>query len=425
MLRKGGSNWVEGDRFFDRETELEALEERVRDGIHTLLTAQRRMGKTSLVRELLKRIAEGKEFETVFVDLEAAADPADAIAEICVQARPLSGVWGRIKGSFANIIREAGEHFEELAVADMKVKLRAGIDAGNWPQRGDAVFAALASGDRPVVLAIDELPILVNRLLKDDRGRITPEGKRAADAFLGWLRKNGQNHRGRVSMILSGSVGLEPLLEQAGLSAHANIYSAHDLKPWSEETATSCLEALAKSYRISLPEEMRRDMCRRLRCCIPHHVQMFFDKLHDHLRRADRQEASPEDVEWVYVHEMLGVRGQADLQHYEGRLKTILGVTGYPIALEILTTTAVNSGFDGDAMDRYRAYYSAFNAQDGEGVPSVADILHVLQHDGYLERQDDGYRFVSGLLEDWWRSRYSENFVAVVEAEPHGGGAGR
>ena len=49
-LRKAGGNWVVGDRFFDRETEIEALMERVGDGIHTLLTAQRRMGKTSLVR---------------------------------------------------------------------------------------------------------------------------------------------------------------------------------------------------------------------------------------------------------------------------------------------------------------------------------------------------------------------------------------
>ncbi|MDE0147241.1 MAG: AAA family ATPase [Rhodospirillaceae bacterium] len=425
MLRKGGSNWVEGDRFFNREAELEALEERVQDGTHTLLTAQRRMGKTSLVRELLRRLKAGREFETVFVDLEAAADPADAIAEICVQARPLRGAWGRIKANFTNILKEAGERFEELAVADMKVKLRAGIDAGNWRQRGDAVFEALASGDRPVVLAIDELPILVNRLLKDDKDRITPEGRQAVDEFLSWLRKNGQNHRGEVSLILSGSVGLEPLLEQAGLSAHANIYSAFDLKPWSEETAVSCLEALADSYEVGLPDGIAQDMCRRLRCCIPHHVQMFFDKLHDQLRHADRQEASPDDVAWVYAHEMLGVRGQADLQHYEGRLRTILGRAGYPVALEILTATAVEGRLDGDAVDRYRAHYSTLDGQDGTGVPSVADVLHVLQHDGYLERLAGGYRFVSGLLEDWWRSRYGENFVPVVEAAPSGGGAGR
>ena len=52
-LRKAGSIWVDGDRFFDREVELASLSERVGDGVHTLLTAQRRMGKTSLVRELL------------------------------------------------------------------------------------------------------------------------------------------------------------------------------------------------------------------------------------------------------------------------------------------------------------------------------------------------------------------------------------
>ena len=53
VLEKAGANWVEGDRFFNWEVELEALSERVRDGTHTLLAGQRRMGKTSLVRELL------------------------------------------------------------------------------------------------------------------------------------------------------------------------------------------------------------------------------------------------------------------------------------------------------------------------------------------------------------------------------------
>ena len=43
------SNWVDGDRFFDREVEMQLLRERVENGTHTLLTAQRRMGKTSLV----------------------------------------------------------------------------------------------------------------------------------------------------------------------------------------------------------------------------------------------------------------------------------------------------------------------------------------------------------------------------------------
>ena len=262
------------------------------------------------------------------------------------------------------------------------------------------------------MLAIDELPILVNRLLKDETGRITPDGKSEADAFLSWLRKVGQAHRNRVSLILSGSVSLEPILVQAGLSAQVNIFSAYDLKPWSEGTAISCLEALANACGIELPFEARRDMCRRLQYCIPHHVQMFFDQMHEHLRRAGWKNASLEDVKWVYEHEMLGVRGQVDLQHYEGRLEAVLGRAGYTVALEMLTATAVAGEIAAETLDRYRDYFSA---RDGESNSTVENVLHVLQHDGYLEPRNGGFRFVSGFLEDWWCRRYGQTFVPMFD----------
>ena len=289
-LKKAGGNWVEGDRFFDREADIKALSSRVRGGTHTLLTAQRRMGKTSLVRELLRRLAVEGNFETIFVDLEAAADPADAIAEIGVQSMPAQGAWRRIRSRFANILPEVelGARVDALAAADVRVKLRAGIDTGTWRHKGDEVLAALAGNERPVVLAIDELPILVNRLLKGRDHRMTPERTEAVDEFLSWLRKNGQAHRGRICMILSGSVSLEPILRQAGLSAKANIFSPFDLKPWDEATAEACLAALAKTYCLDLPLVVRMDMCRRLRCQVPHHVQQFFASLDEYLKRAGR-----------------------------------------------------------------------------------------------------------------------------------------
>ena len=405
-LKKADGKWVDGDEFFDRDAEIEALVERVGDGTHTLLTAQRRMGKTSLVRELLRRLAEEGRFETIFVDLEDASVPADAIAAIGLESA--QGAWGRVKSLLANTLSAVagiGGRVPALAGADLWVKIRAGVNAGNWRHKGDRLFAALAGSKRPVVLAIDELPILVNRLLKGNDYRITPERRQAADEFLSWLRKNGQTHKGRICMIVSGSVSLEPILLQAGLSAHANIFSPYDLKPWSEETAMACLGALGETYNLDLPRDVRRDMCRRLRCQIPHHVQRFFDVLYEDLRPTGRLVASLEDVERVYTHEMLGVRGQMDMEHYEGRLKMVLGEEGCRNALEMLTEAAANDGrLRDDAIDRHRESLAA-----GAGADPVGDILRTLEHDGYLERQDDGYRFVSGLLEDWWRVRYGRS----------------
>ena len=411
QLRKAGANWVDGDRFFDREAELQDLRERVRDGTHTLLTAQRRMGKTSLVRELLRQLEDEGDFATIFVDLEAANDPADAVAEIAIQARPVQGAWTRIRSGFANQLRDARDHIEELGLLELKVKLRAGIDAGNWQQQGDQVFAALASSEKPVVLAIDELPILVNRLLKEQDYRITPERKASADQFLAWLRKNGQEHRDSVVLIISGSVSLEPVLRQAGLSAHANIFSPLELHPWSHDTSSRCLAALARTYHLDLSEDVRAAICHRLRCCVPHHVQQFFDYLHQHLRRNARTRATSSMVALVYKRELLSVRGQIDLEHYEVRLRMVLGDDGYGTALELLTEAAVNEGeLTPQAIRRYR---DALASSDADGGVSLEDVLYSLEHDGYLQRQADGYEFVSGLLEDWWRARHGRYFTPI------------
>ena len=43
----------------------------------------------------------------------------------------------------------------------------------------------------------------------------------------------------------------------------------------------------------------------------------------------------------------------------------------------------------------------------------VENILSLLEHDGYLEYRDDDYRFVSGLLEDWWRARHGRHFLTI------------
>ena len=403
------SNWVDGERFFNRETEIRLLRERVANGTHTLLTAQRRMGKTSLVRELLRQLAEEGEVATVFVDLEAAMDAPDAVAEMATQARSVQSVHRRMMSWLSNTLRDVRDNVEELGISELRIKLRAGLDAGNWQRIGDQVFEALASNDRPVVVAIDELPIMVNRLLKGNQFLISREGRALTDSFMGWLRKNCQMHQERVTLIISGSVGLEPVLRQAGLSPHGNVYVPLDLKPWPQETATECLAALARGHDVDIPQDVKDDMCRRLRCCVPHHVQRFFHHLYEHLLSTHRREATLDDVAQVYQRDLLSVRGQIDLVHYEERLRMVLGDDGYTSALSLLTEAAVNGGLLTHAVVKlYRG---------GVGTPgkenNVEDVLYVLEHDGYLEECESGYTFVSRLLEDWWRARHEQRFTPI------------
>lgn len=402
MLKKTVGNWVDGDRFFNREDEIAALREHVQDGTHTLLTAQRRMGKTSLVRELLRVLNGNSGIKTCFVDLEDARDPADAIVEISVASRSLRSIRRRALESpralfakFRNI--QVGGQYEE-----MRFHLRADIHVGNWRRKGDRLLRDLTRGSDLVVLAIDELPLLINRILKGRSDRQQPENVAAADEFLSWLRRNAQEHRGRLCFIVSGSVGIAPILRRVGLSAAMNVFSNFELKPWSRSTAAGCLEALAASYHVHLPREVRDVVCDRLRSCIPHHVQQFFDALHRHLRIARRSGATLEDADRAYREDMLGARGRIDMDHYEDRLKLVLGRNRFTVALELLARAAAGGLLGPQSIEDYS---QTLDAADDPAADSLPFVLDVLEQDGYFDKRREGYCFASGLLEDWQRAR--------------------
>ena len=347
------------------------------------------------------------------MDIEDAETPEDVVAELAFRAQSLQGASQKVRELFSNVLQTIGQNIEEVGVHEFRVKFRAGLDSSNWHRRGDEVFTTLSQSQKLVVVAIDELPIFVNRLLHGEEFTITTERRNATDVFMSWLRRNGQLHQNRVCIIVSGSIGLEPVPGRSGLSAHANFLAPFRLEPWSHETASDCLGALARGYQLEIPVLVRQAMCEQLRSCIPHHVQHFFDQLHEHLRREGRTEAAKEDAQDVYKRYMLGVRGQVHLEHYESRLKMVLGDESYGTALELLTEGAINDGLlTQETIEQYRlAIASRYNVDHRP----LSEILYILEHDGYLERDQGDYRFASRLLEDWWRTRHREYFVPISE----------
>ena len=73
---------------------------------------------------------------------------------------------------------------------------------------------------------------------------------------------------------------------------------------------------------------------------------------------------------------MLSIRGQADMDHYESRLKLVLGPDGYRAALSLLTEAAVNDGvLQRGAIDLYSERFRAWAVAD-RPVP-IDDVLLV------------------------------------------------
>ena len=404
-MNSSTGRWVSGDDFFDREPELRVLESRVCDGNHILLTGQRRMGKTSLARELGRRL-ETRGWTFLFTDVEGATSEKDVIAGLAKAIQPVRPISSRFASTMKRWLGEQTEKVDEMSALTFRVKIRPGLGAGNWRYRGEQLIGACAAHDRPVLLVIDELPIFLTKMLRND------DGARRVDDFLSWLRGMLQGLGGDSPVLIaSGSIGLAPLVRRLGIPDRINHLYPFRLGPWTREISVECLERLAKDNGPQLEHGVAEAMYEALGSGIPHYVQSFFAHLQDFVAVRNRNLVTIQDVDEVYRTVLLGPSEDNDLVHYQTRLKEGLDdEESYTIAMEILGEAATQGVFTPEARRSLAQLYSPV----GDDVHGrIADVLDVLVHDGYLQAGENGYHFPFQLLRDWWSNRFRDRHTPL------------
>ena len=392
---------VTGDDFFNRENELRLLEARVRSGTHILLAGQRRMGKTSIAKELGRRL-QNDGWEFLFVDVEDAASPQDVIRDIAKAAHAVAARSSRLA---AALTRWFKENIEELSAFEFGVKVRAGGTDYAWRRQGEALIQACADHESGVLLVLDELPIFLSRLWTED--------ERLAQLFLRWLRSQRQQHAGSsLALVVSGSIGLAPLVPRMGLPDTINDLYNFRLGPWNRDHSVECLRRLGQHNAVRVRDAALHAVYDTLGLGIPHFVQSYFARLQDFAAMNDRSDLTVEDVHTVYKNELLGPAGHGDLLHYENRLRTSLDEDTFRLAMEIQAEAATQGTFTVAALRCLSECYASVMPAVGARIDQALDVL---VHDGHLESFPDGHRLPFRLLADWLRTRFGNHHVPLQQ----------
>jgi len=413
-MKSSTGHWVSGDNFFDRTDELEHLEQLVRDGNHVLLTGQRRMGKTSVARMLGERLGQ-QGWTCLFTDVEAADSDEDVIARVAEAVYPCTSIRKRLVESSGRWLGQMFGKVEEIEAYDFRIKFRASLTEGTWQSRGDDLIALCAHHDSPVLLVIDELPIFLTRLLHQDKDA----GAHRVDVFLSWLRGAFQKVVGPSPVLLvSGSIGLVPLVQRLRLPDRINYLHDFRLRPWNRADSEECFIRLATHYSLKLEQGVAGAVYDRLGIGVPQHIQCFFARLRQSPGVRGTGKIGTEDVDRIYKTEMLGPVGQKDLLHYDTRLQDAVGDSlDHEIACRILGEAAIQGSFSPAARTALKRAYAGSLEQPNKRITTIIDIL---VHDGYLEPDGDAYRFCSQWLKDWWYKRSGSHTVPLESMPTQG-----
>lgn len=385
------------DQFFGRDDELRELIDLLSTGHSISLAAPRRIGKTSLLRAAERELSE--KMCCVFVDLESCTTIEEAIAAIADEARRHTRLRDKVKGWAAWLGAGVGGELSAGPVSasvDLKELLRV-----DWQSRGGRLISSLLAEDRDVVLFLDELPILIRALLD-----APPNGQSRgpADLFLSWLRRQTQEHGGRLRVVITGSIGLEPMVARAGLSASLNAYQHVPLGPWSKDTARQALQGLSAYGKITITEEGLDVMLSLLGIAVPYHVQLFHQLVTEHAGRKRLVKIGASEVRWVWDDALLG-RARVHLAHWRERLRKTLPPEELEFGVRLLTEAAVSEPLTAQTA-------LALSREAGLSLDTLNTVLDALEHDGYLGRGDETWYFPDRLLHAWWVRQHGP-FVGI------------
>ncbi len=399
-------NVVTGNDFFGREKDIEKFIGLLRNKSNILLLGQRRIGKSSLMLETANRLKD--EFICLYTDIEHCDSPEDVIVKFGKTAQEHRSLIKTIKDGVLKMFGNIKDSIEEVSIDNVAgVKLREGANR-NWMNMGEQLFEWLSKADKPIIIFFDELPIFINRIMRDDNKNITPERQKVVDVFLSWLRSSGIQYTDRIRIVVGGSIGIEPLLAQINLSSHMNTYTAFPLPPWDTATAMEFISDRADGNNILFEEGAKEYFLEKLGVAIPHFVQKFLQNICWDCLDRNSKNCAISDVERVYNDKLLAVQGSIELATYVERLERTLGSEKYNLAKELLSEAAITGKLTGKAaMIITGNYYSNQN----EKADAIRFLLKTFEHDGYLHQSGPDYVFKNILLKNYWIKEFSFNFT--------------
>jgi len=377
---------VADQNFFGRDAELEELQA-ITEREHVLLLAPRRVGKTSLLHALVKRVDRDGSAIGVYASVAAATNETQFVQAV------LEGIYAtkrgrKLKPGVVARTLGLGRGVKSVKIAGSGVDLETRTPP--WQDDADRAFVTVITSEHPLLILIDELPVLVLALANSD-----PSGARVR-AFLQWFRNLRQHPAGasKLRFVLAGSIGLDNVTRRHHLTDTINDLRLWPLGPFEPSAAHEFLGELADSYELTLDHELRDAICRAAEWLIPYHLQVIFGALRDHARATQ----PTTEMLGAVIESLLDRRTY--FSYWDERLHNSLGAPSDSIARALLAICAhVPEGATASAMNQAIAPLVPDPVERGKTLKWIVDVL---ANDGYLVEQNGRWRFRSGLIRRYW-----------------------
>lgn len=379
-----------GENFFLRNDIVAEIYEALNEGSNLLLSAPRRVGKTSIIQFIKDNPI--NEYYCVYVDTEDVSD-SQAFFKVLLKAifdienknrflKSIEKTGKKIKGFLSNI---DNVDFGGIFSIDFNEKQSETID---FYEKFKEFLEKVDLDNRKILLMIDEFPVTIEHI-RDEQGEL------AARNFLKQNRAIRQNPAlsKKIQFIYTGSIGLLSVVKKLNATADVNDIQTYKLRPLALQDALQLAKDLLDSYEISASEDVLKYLLQqKIEWLIPFHIQLAIKEIRD-LYRLETKQVDKSFIDKAFNELILN--GSIYLEHYRGRLSQVFNRNELNLVHEILSKLVGSQSVSEMELYDLAVKHSLEN--------SFKNILLTLEYDGYIvEVSDKKWRFYSPILKKWW-----------------------
>jgi len=382
------------NKFFPRDKIVNQIWRKLKRGEDLLLTAPRRVGKSSILHHIEKNPRDG--YIVKYLSIYGTDNSNLYFKRIYNTLLENDEIFGYANGYFEKAkinIKNLGRKIKGFNLLEVGLELDSNEKIDYCFETMELLKTLPKEAPR-VIFLLDEFPETVSNIAKYSEVE--------AIKFLQDNRDLRQlNHDADIQFIITGSIGLTNVVEK--LTNDTNLIN--DLLPPihipfldNDEASLMidrlCLGIEEEGVSFSLSDDSKAYLLKKIVQNSPYYIMLIMDVLSEEVID-NAKELNNKLIDNV-IEDIIKVRANDYFNNWKTRLGDAFEKKEELLAIKILTHISIHEKMN----------YAEMKKIDKE--IDLKSIIIVLEHDGYISKKDGFYSFNSPLLKEWWVNRFAE-----------------
>lgn len=379
------------EKFFPRSLITKKIWRKLNNGEHLLITAPRRVGKTTILKDMVNNPQDGYIVKYIIVQsVDKENEFYKLLFNELVEDERVFSRAERYSKQASATVKNYIQKIKSFGLNDISIDHTLSLDYANELKK---LIYSIDNDCKRIVIIIDEYPHAVENILKDDLA--------AGIHFLQANREYRQDSRisSKVNFIYTGSIGLGNIVKKIDQSNLVTDLAPVPIPPLTKDEATELIQCLIRGFekfdssKIELKDEIIDYLIRKIDWLIPYYIQIIIDELFEmHEEGIVLEQAAADQA----LQRIIKNRYKYDnyFEHWKSRLKAAFDKNEqYKLALDLLNQLSADAVVD------------TYNFHDLAVKHAVVDsqyVRGVLEYDGYINEHETVFRFNSPILKAWW-----------------------